>query len=222
MGRLAQAIKTGRHRFSGAPSDHAEHRDPKLTADFRAARVPRACRMRKPRSEAHTGEAGDPQATRSHPLEINMKRGALMVNSKLAGICASWLLAAAAAHAQGGAFANGNMKMDVSAMDANGDTMISKDEFMQYGEKMWHMMSKGSGTISVSEASQDFARGNMRFSAKAMDTDHDGTISKDEFMTYGGKKFDKVKDGQGMVSVADATKYFANGNMHTDKAAKSP
>jgi hypothetical protein len=178
--------------------------------------------MRKPCPEAHNADAGHPLATRSHPLEINMIKGTLMVKLKMAGICASLSLAAAAALAQGGDFANGNMKMDVSAMDANGDKMISKDEFMQYGEKMWDMMSKGSGTISVSEASQDFARGNMRFSAKAMDTDHDGTISKDEFMKYGGKKFDKVKDGQGMVSVADATKYFANGNMHTDKGAKSP
>ena len=143
-----------------------------------------------------------------------------MVKLKLAGISATLVFAATAVHAQGATFANGNMdmKMDVSAMDANGDKMISKDEFMAYGEKMWGMMSKGADSIPVSEAAQDFARGNMRFSAKAMDADHDGTITKDEFMKYGGKRFDKVKDHQGMVSVADASKYFATGNMHTDAA----
>ena len=93
--------------------------------------------------------------------------------------------------------------------------MISKDEFMQFGEKMWSMMSKGAATVTVSDAAQDFARGNMRFSAKMMDADHDGTISKEEFMSYGEKKFDKMSKG-GMMTTADATKNFSRGNMHPD------
>jgi EF hand domain-containing protein len=76
-------------------------------------------------------------------------------------------------------------------------------------------MSKGSPTISVHDAAQDFARGNMRFSAKMMDADHDGTISKEEFMSYGEKKFDKMSKN-GMMTTADATKYFSRGNMHGD------
>ncbi len=122
---------------------------------------------------------------------------------------------AAGAHAQSNDFATGNMHFDAAAIDVNGDHMISKDEFMQFGEKMWSMMSKGAATVTVRDAAQDFARGNMRFSAKMMDADHDGTISKEEFMSYGEKKFDKMSKG-GMMTTADATKYFSRGNMHPD------
>ena len=112
-------------------------------------------------------------------------------------------------------FANGNMHFDVSEMDANHDGMVSKDEFMKYGETMWQRMSGGKETISVADAGKDFATGNMNFSAKAMDTDHDGTISKDEFMKYGEAKWNKMdKEGKGMMSVADASKDFSRGNMH--------
>ncbi len=120
------------------------------------------------------------------------------------------------AQAQSNDFATGNMHMDVKAMDTNGDQMISREEFAAYGEKMWKIMSKGKATIPVGDAAQDFATGNMPFVAKDMDTDHDGTISKAEFLKYGGKQFDRVKDANGMLSIADATKYFAQGNMPPD------
>jgi len=123
---------------------------------------------------------------------------------------------AAGAHAQSNDIATGNMHFSAAEMDANGDHMISKDEFMQYGEKMWSMMSKGAATITVHDAAEDFARGNMRFSAKVMDADHDGTISREEFMAYGEKKFNLMKDKSGMMTTADATKYFSRGNMHRD------
>jgi secreted Zn-dependent insulinase-like peptidase len=127
------------------------------------------------------------------------------------------LAIAAGAGAQSNDFAMGNMHFDAAAIDVNGDHMISKDEFMQFGEKQWSMMSKGAATISVRDAAQDFARGNMRFSAKMMDTDHDGTISKEEFMAYGERKFDKMTGKSGMMTTADATKYFSRGNMHESK-----
>jgi Ca2+-binding EF-hand superfamily protein len=112
-------------------------------------------------------------------------------------------------------FGSGNMHFDVKEMDANHDGMISKDEFMQYGETMWgRMMQGGKDTVSVADAAKDFATGNMRFDAKAMDTDHDGTISKDEFMQYGEAKWDKMAKGNATMSVADATKDFSRGNMH--------
>jgi Ca2+-binding EF-hand superfamily protein len=112
-------------------------------------------------------------------------------------------------------FARGNMHFDVAEMDANHDGMISKAEFMAYGETMWGRMSGGKDTISVADAGKDFATGNMNFSAKAMDTDHDGTISKDEFLKYGEAKWNKMdKGGKGMMSVADASKDFSRGNMH--------
>jgi hypothetical protein len=47
-----------------------------------------------------------------------------------------------------------------------------------------------------------------------MDADHDGTISWEEFMAYGEKKFEKMTDKSGMMTTADATKYFSRGNMH--------
>jgi secreted Zn-dependent insulinase-like peptidase len=120
----------------------------------------------------------------------------------------------AGARAQSNDIATGNMHFNAAEMDVNGDHMISKDEFMQYGERMWSTMSKGAATVAVRDAAQDFARGNMRFSAKVMDADHDGTISKDEFIAYGEMKFEKMKDKSGMMTTADATRYFSRGNMH--------
>ena len=111
-------------------------------------------------------------------------------------------------------FANGNMNFDVKEMDANHDGMISKDEFMKYGETMWGRMSSGKDTVSVADAGKDFATGNMRFDAKAMDADHDGSISKDEFMKYGEAKWTKMSKGSAQMTVADATRDFSRGNMH--------
>jgi len=58
-------------------------------------------------------------------------------------------------------FANGNMSFDIKEMDANHDGMISKDEFMKYGEGKWNKMSKGSPQMTVADATKDFSRGNM-------------------------------------------------------------
>ena len=112
--------------------------------------------------------------------------------------------------------ATGNMQFDVRTVDTNHDGMISQDEMKAYTEKMWTAMAKDAPTIPVDQAAQDFASGNLSFNAKTMDADHDGTISKDEFMTYAAHKFDKMKkDANGMVSVADASTAFARGNPHT-------
>src|SRR5438270_4173098 len=123
-----------------------------------------------------------------------------MPSSAKHSLTAVILAFAAGAHAQSSDLARGNMHFSAADMDANGDQMISKDEFMQYDDKFWTMMSKGAATIPVPEAARDFARGNMRFDAKMMDADHDGTISKEEFMSYGGKQFDKMKDKNGMMT----------------------
>jgi hypothetical protein len=110
-------------------------------------------------------------------------------------------------------FATGNMHFDAKAMDTNGDGMVSKDEFRHYGEVMWTQMAQGNASIPVQQAAQDFARGNMSFDAKAMDTNHDGKITKDEFMKYAEAKFDHMqKDAQGMVRVADISRDFGRGN----------
>jgi hypothetical protein len=112
-------------------------------------------------------------------------------------------------------FGRGNMHFDVAEMDANHDGMVTKDEFMAYGATMWGRMTGGKDTISVADAGKAFANGNMAFSAKKMDADKDGTISKDEFMKYGEAMWNKqAKDANGMIAVADAAKDFSRGNMH--------
>jgi hypothetical protein len=110
--------------------------------------------------------------------------------------------------------ARGNMPMhmDVNAMDANHDGMISKEEFAAYGEKIWQVISRGKPTVAVSTAAIDFATGNMAMNAQDMDTDHDGSISHEEFIAYGSKAFDSVKNPKGMLTLSDTTRYFSTGN----------
>jgi hypothetical protein len=110
--------------------------------------------------------------------------------------------------------ARGNMPMhmDVKAMDTNHDGMISKDEFAAYGEKIWQVISRGSATVAVSTAAIDFATGNMAMNAQEMDTDHDGSLSHAEFIAYGSRAFDSVKNPKGMLTLSDTTKYFSTGN----------
>ena len=125
-------------------------------------------------------------------------------------------LIAGVAQAQApGDIARGNMHFDAKEMDANGDGMISKEEFSRYGETMWQRMNRAANvSVPVTTAAQDFSRGNVRFDAKAMDADGDGNITKDEFMKYGESKFDSMtKNKQGMMSVTEAAQAFARGNM---------
>lgn len=134
------------------------------------------------------------------------------------------LLIAAIAHADGEApadIARGNMSFDAKAMDTNGDGMISKDEMKEYNEIMWKDLTpSGQRTMSVADAASAFARGNLRFDAKAMDDDGDGQISQDEFMKYGDAKFDKMrKDPKGMISVSQAAQDFSRGNVRVGEGA---
>lgn len=69
---------------------------------------------------------------------------------KLATVLVCGLMGAAAT-----AFAHEakpDMKMDFKAMDANGDGMISKDEFMKFHEMMFEKMKKNSaGMVDMKE-----------------------------------------------------------------------
>ncbi len=136
------------------------------------------------------------------------------------------LLLAAIAHAQSNDIATGNMHFDAKAMDTNGDHMITREEMQQYAEKMWQSMSQGKDTIPISVAAKDFATGGVNFSARAIDTDHDGSISKEEFLAYTGRKYDSMKKTGGMVSVTDMAQAFARGNTssgaHKSKASAEP
>jgi Ca2+-binding EF-hand superfamily protein len=128
------------------------------------------------------------------------------------------LLLAGAAHAQGNEFATGNMHFDAKEMDTDGDHMITRDEMIKYAQKQWDLMAKGKDTLPIAVAAKDFASGGVNFKARAIDTDHDGTISRDEFVAYAGKKFDSMKKTDGMVSVEDMAKAIARGNTNPDAA----
>ena len=57
------------------------------------------------------------------------------------------------------------------------------------------------------EQSADFASGGMHFSAKAMDTNGDAMISKDEFMKYAATHWSLLpRDASGQISVTDLEK----------------
>jgi Ca2+-binding EF-hand superfamily protein len=137
----------------------------------------------------------------------------LRVMSVVATSVVAAAVAATSAQAQtSNAFATGNaMHFEAKDMDTNGDGMITKAEMMAYAEKMWDMMANGKDTIRISQATKDFATGGLAFNAKAIDTDHDGSISKQEFLTYAEHKFDKMVHPNGMISVQEAAKAFARG-----------
>jgi hypothetical protein len=135
-------------------------------------------------------------------------------------ICAAALLPAGGVYAQGNEFATGNMHFDAKDMDTNGDHMITREEMIQYAEKQWEMMAKGKDTIPIAVAAKDFASGGVNFKARAIDTDHDGSISKEEFVAYAGHKFDTMKKTDNMVSVEDMARAIARGNTSPGATAK--
>ena len=101
-------------------------------------------------------------------------------------------------------------------IDTDGDGTISKDEWVAYQEKVFAMLDKNrSGALDaktfispdggelVSFATGGYARG---LRTKAMmhkiDTDGDGTISRDEYIAYQTKIFDMMDtstDHKGMI-----------------------
>ena len=141
-------------------------------------------------------------------------------------IAAVALLVAGGAYAQSNEIATGNMHFDAKDMDTNGDHMITREEMIAYAEKSWDTMAQGKDTIPITAAAKDFASGGVNFKARAIDTDHDGSISKAEFVAYAGKKFDTMKKTDSMVSVADMAHAIARGNTmspHTsDAKGKDP
>ena len=76
--------------------------------------------------------------------------------------------------------------------------------------------------VGFAQADQgsDFARGGAHFSAKEMDIDKDGMISKGEFMRYHMDIWDRMtKSSNGAMSSSDAAASFARGGMHVNVEA---
>ena len=134
-------------------------------------------------------------------------------------ITATLLLLTGGASAQGNEFATGNMHFAAIDMDTNADHMITREEMVKYAEKQWEMMAHGKDTIPIGVAAKDFATGGVNYKARAIDTDHDGTITKEEFVAYAGKKFDSMKKTDNMVSVTDMAKAISRGNTNPDDAS---
>lgn len=124
------------------------------------------------------------------------------------------LLLAGTAYGQSNQFATGNMHFDAKEMDTSGDHMITREEMIAYAEKTWEMMAHDKATIPIGVAEKDFASGGVNFQARSIDTDHDGTISKDEYVAYTTRKFDSMKKTDNMVSVNDMARAIARGNTY--------
>jgi EF hand len=124
------------------------------------------------------------------------------------------LLLAGSSHAQSNEFATGNMHFDAKDMDTNGDHMISREEMIAYAKKTWAMMAQGKDTIPITVAAKDFASGGINFKARAIDTDHDGTISQEEYLAYITRMFDNMKKTNDLVSVAEMARAIARGNTY--------
>ncbi len=130
----------------------------------------------------------------------------------LIGLAVLPIVFGATAYAQNTDFATGNMHFDAKDMDSNADHMVTREEMQKYAEKMWEMMSHGKSTIPVAVSDQDFATAGVNFRARAIDTNHNGMITKKEFLAYTGKMFDSMKKTRGMVPVDDMATAFARGN----------
>ena len=128
------------------------------------------------------------------------------------------LLSVGGASAQSNEFATGNMHFAAIDMDTNGDHMITREEMVKYAEKQWQMMAHGKDTIPIGVAARDFATGGVNYRARAIDTDHDGSISKQEFIAYAGMRFESMKKTDDMVSVTDMAKAISRGNTNPDEA----
>jgi len=117
-----------------------------------------------------------------------------------------------------GGYASGlRTKETMHKMDANGDGMLSKDEWMGFQTRMFDALDKDkSGSLDETEFTGPFNE-NLAFATAAyahglmtkdmflkIDTNGDGKISREEFLAYHRKIFDMLdKQKKGMVGLVD-------------------
>lgn len=67
----------------------------------------------------------------------------------------------------------------------------------------------GLPTLALADDAAKLARGNMDTTVSAMDTNHDGMITREEFLKYQAEQFDKMKKTKdGMVMKDDMLIYL--------------
>ena len=124
-----------------------------------------------------------------------------------------------------GGYATGlrNMAM-MHKIDANHDHMISRDEWISFQNKMFAMLDKNNtGKVDQTEymrgypALASFATGGYasgllsREMFDKIDANHDGTISRDEFIDYQLKIFDMMDTSTAHKGMLGPAEFFATG-----------
>jgi hypothetical protein len=154
------------------------------------------------------------------------RRIALLVCGFIALGCSSVLLAADVASFATGGYARGIRSEELMGKMSNGTGKLTKAEWIDFHEKIFVMLDKKkTGDIDAAEyisatggdvvtfATGGYARGlRSKEMMDKIDTDHDGRISHDEFMTYLSKIFDMMDTNpahKGMITKEEVM--FATG-----------
>ena len=105
-----------------------------------------------------------------------------------------------------------------AAMDTNHDGMISQDEYMAYHTGRWSKYKQTNGKVALNDMEENGSKSGGGTSGSAtttmgagktsrfdaMDTNHDGMISQEEYMAYHTTMWGKMKrNDKGMVPMTD-------------------